>query len=286
MGTPVASVKITKMGTSGREQYPDLVAIEEPLELRLGYGPTQQREQLNVSVTMRTPGHDKELAVGFLFSEGIIEHINQINSLEYCPDVKPEEKENVLKIELQPDIPLDTRLLSKHFYTNSSCGVCGKTSIESLKTVIPKQPINTWQVKASVVCQLPALLQQAQKVFEHTGGLHACGLFNTNGQLLKLREDVGRHNAVDKLIGALLLEKNSANSHLLMLSGRISFELVQKAARAGINFIAAIGAPSSLAVQMAKKHQITMVGFVKNRSFNIYSEEHRIDSSHGICEDT
>lgn len=285
MASSVTTTKIIRIGPNGQESVPDLVANEEPLEIRLGIGPADQREQLSLSVTMRTPGHDKELALGFLFTEGIISSFDDVSSIEYCQTVKPEEAENVVRVELQPHIQLDEDKLSRHFYTSSSCGVCGKSSIEAVS--VPVLPIKDRPAKvdSKVVCSLPKLLEKAQMVFEHTGGLHACGLFDGSGKLLELREDVGRHNTVDKLVGLLTTKKMlPASEALLMLSGRVSFELVQKAARAGINFIAAIGAPSSLAIDMAKKHDITMVGFLKNSSFNIYSGEKRIEISKGTCQ--
>lgn len=284
MASSVSPAKIIRIGPNGQENAPDLVANEEPLEIRLGIGPANEREQLSLSVTMRTPGHDKELALGFLFTEGIINSFDDVSSIEYCQTVKPEEKENVVRVELKSHIQLDADKLSRHFYTTSSCGVCGKSSIDAVQ--VPIQPLKDHfrKVDSKVVCQLPKLLEEAQMVFEHTGGLHACGLFSDKGKLLELREDVGRHNAVDKLVGVLLSKKMlPASDAILMLSGRVSFELVQKAARAGINFIAAIGAPSSLAIEMAKKHDITMVGFLKNSSFNIYSGEKRIEISKGTC---
>ncbi|MCF6360089.1 MAG: formate dehydrogenase accessory sulfurtransferase FdhD [Cyclobacteriaceae bacterium] len=284
MASSVSSAKIIKIGIQGQENVPDLVAIEEPLEIRLGIGPLDQREQFSLSVTMRSPGHDKELAIGFLFTEGIISDIDEVNSIEYCETVKPEEEGNVIRVELAPEVKVDEKKLSRHFYTSSSCGVCGKSSIDAISVVIPDVKTNFTKVGASLVCKLPDVLKQAQKVFEHTGGLHACGFFELDGSLIRLREDVGRHNAVDKLIGSLLIEKKlPATKKILVLSGRVSFELVQKSARAGIQFIAAIGAPSSLAIEMAKKHQITMVGFLKNSSFNIYSGEERIDVEDEIC---
>lgn len=284
MTLSVSSTKIIRIGSQGRENFPDLVVIEEPLEIRLGIGPKNQREQLNLSVTMRTPGHDKELALGFLFAEGIISSFKDIISIEYCETVKPEEEGNVIRVELTSLIQINEEKLSRHFYTSSSCGVCGKSSIEAISVPILDQNASFNKVKASLICHLPALLKEAQKVFEHTGGLHACGLFDAAGKLLKLREDVGRHNAVDKLIGAMLIGSTLPLSQsILLLSGRISFELVQKAARAGIQFVAAIGAPSSLAIEMAKKHGITMVGFLKNSSFNIYSGAERINAKDGIC---
>lgn len=285
MASSVTSTKIIRIGPNGQESAPDLVANEEPLEIRLGIGSANEREQLSLSVTMRTPGHDKELALGFLFTEGIINSFDDVSSIEYCQTVKTEEAENVVRVELRPTIQLDADKLSRHFYTTSSCGVCGKSSIDAVQ--VPIQPLKDHfqKVDSKVVCQLPKLLEDAQMVFEHTGGLHACGLFSSDGKLLELREDVGRHNAVDKLVGVLLSKKMlPASDAILMLSGRVSFELVQKAARAGINFIAAIGAPSSLAIEMAKKHDITMVGFLKNSSFNIYSGEKRIEISKGTCQ--
>lgn len=275
----VKQTNIKKVSGSSAESKPDLLAIEEPLEIRIGYGELDDRQQKNLSVTMRTPGHDFELAVGFLFTEGIIQHIDQVESVKYCEDVgKQEEKGNVVRVELKPEVSIDLEKLQRHFYTSSSCGVCGKSSIESVK-VACLSLASGFSISASLIHQLPDTLRKAQTVFEYTGGLHAVGLFTKTGELILLREDVGRHNALDKAIGAMVLKKQvPLYDYALLVSGRASFELVQKAAVAGIPVLAAVGAPSSLAVALAKDLRMTLLGFVRNERFNIYCGDQRITS--------
>ena len=256
----------------------DALAIEEPLEIRLEYGDVSQRQIQNISVTMRTPGSDAELALGFLFTEGIIRKQEDIESAEHCFIACAENKENVIQVSLKEGVEPVLNNTERNFYTTSSCGVCGKASIKSIKTVSSYNNSNTEnQVSADILYQLPIVLKKHQKVFADTGGLHASALFTLNGVLLLVREDVGRHNALDKLIGAAL-NKNllPLDQYILLLSGRISFELVQKAAMAGISIIAAVGAPSSLAVQLAEEFNITLVGFLRDLRFNIYTQPKRI----------
>ncbi|MBV8390071.1 MAG: formate dehydrogenase accessory sulfurtransferase FdhD [Mucilaginibacter sp.] len=256
----------------------DTLAIEEPLEIRLEYGPANNRQIQNVSVTMRTPGDDAELALGFLFTEGILRQQKDLQSVEHCFIACAEDKENVIQVSLVDDIEPALQNTERNFYTTSSCGVCGKASINSIRTVSTYCNNTTEnQVCADLLYHLPTILQDHQKVFADTGGLHASALFTTDGELLLLREDVGRHNALDKLIGAAF-NRNMLplDKHILLLSGRISFELVQKAAMAGISIIAALGAPSSLAVQLAEEFNITLVGFLRDRRFNIYTQPKRI----------
>jgi len=257
----------------------DALAIEEPLEIRLEYGPAAERKVQNISVTMRTPGNDAELALGFLFTEGIIQQQSDTNIIEHCFIACAENKENVIQVSLNENTIPNLPNTERNFYTTSSCGVCGKASINAIRTVgvfTQDKPIEN-RISSDVLFQLPSILQKHQEVFADTGGLHASALFNTSGELLSVREDVGRHNALDKLIGAAL-NKNMLplDQHILLLSGRASFELVQKAAMAGINIIAAVGAPSSLAVQLAEEFQITLVGFLRGRRFNIYTQPQRI----------
>jgi FdhD protein len=277
MRTSVKHIDIKKITGSSAEQKPDLLAVEEPLEFRIGFGPLSNREQKSLSVTMRTPGHDYELAVGFLFTEGIIHSFDQIESVKYCEDVgKQDEKENVVRVELKPDVQMDFGKLQRHFYTSSSCGVCGKTSIDSVKVNCNSIQGNL-KVNSDVIHSLPDTLRKSQAVFEHTGGLHASALFDAEGKIVILREDVGRHNALDKVVGAMLFKNETPLSkYVLLVSGRASFELVQKAAVAGIPVLAAVGAPSSLAVQLAKEVGITLLGFVRDMRFNIYCHEQRI----------
>jgi FdhD protein len=257
----------------------DKLAIEEPLEIRLAFGAGLTRTVKNISVTMRTPGSDAELATGFLFTEGIIKDKNELASVNHCFIACAENKENVIQVELAEDAIPELKNTDRNFYTTSSCGVCGKGSIAAIKTVSSFQPdqSNDFFITREMMLELPSRLRLYQDIFDVTGGLHACALFNTAGELLLLREDVGRHNALDKLIGAalerdLLPLKNA----VLLLSGRASFELVQKAAMAGINIIGAIGAPSSLAVQLADEFGITLVGFLRHKRFNIYTMGQRI----------
>lgn len=258
----------------------DVVAAEEPLEIRLEYGPVNNRQTQNVAVTMRTPGNDNELATGFLFTEGIIKHQQDIALAKHAFIACTENRENVIHISLQADAVPNLGKADRNFYTTSSCGVCGKSSIAAIRTVgnYTSHDCND-TINAEVLYQLPPVLRNHQEVFDNTGGLHASALFNLNGELLAIREDVGRHNALDKLIG-LSLQNNwlPIQNKVLLLSGRISFELVQKAAMAGIGIVAAIGAPSSLAIQIAQEFNITLVGFLRQQRFNIYTAAHRIIS--------
>lgn len=267
---------VTKVNAGESTDTEDVLAVEEPLEIRLIYGPKNDRIQKSISVTMRTPGNDKELAIGFLFTEGIIQHIDQIDqSFSFSCN---EMKENTINIALKSDIAVDLGKLDRHFYTTSSCGVCGKSSIESIKITI-EQKFNNSELKISskILFQLPTLLSQHQSVFKSTGGLHASAFFTTDGELLAVREDVGRHNALDKLIGKSLLDNEiPANNKILILSGRASFELIQKAAAAGVQIVAAVGAPSSLAVSLAKEFGITLIGFLRGEKFNIYCGRERV----------
>jgi FdhD protein len=257
----------------------DVLAVEEPLEIRLLYGPKEAREEKSITVSMRSPGQDVELAAGFLYTEGIITHPQQLLSVRHCSNIsKPEEWQNVIKVELAPDLKIDLDKLHRHFYTTSSCGVCGKSSIEAIRTASsPCLPPASPLFRTTVVHQLPGLLEQAQSLFAHTGGLHAAALFSTGGELILLREDVGRHNAVDKLLGAALFRDLLPLHHsLLLVSSRASFELVQKAVVAGLPIMASIGAPSSLAVQTASAFGLSLLGFVRNNRFNIYTGKERI----------
>lgn len=252
-------ILIERLSDIGRNSTEDIVAIEEPLEISL----SSPEGLTPISITMRTPGNDRELAAGFLFTEGIIQNSSDIISV-----VQNEEN----RIEIAVSNCADLTKLQRHFYTSSSCGVCGKTSLEAVKIACKTTITAKTSVSREILLKLPELLRSNQEIFESTGGLHACALFNLNGDLVTLREDVGRHNALDKLIGSHLLNNRLFfENKIVLLSGRASFELVQKAAMAGIPFIAAIGAPSSLAIDLAKEHNITLAGFLKRNTFNIYS---------------
>jgi FdhD protein len=269
----IANIRIRKICSSEVTDTDDRLAIEEPLEIQLLSGNTDNRVQKSISVTMRTPGHDRELAAGFLFTEGIIKNIDEIKFIKLeVPGA------NKVLVELQENVNPDIQKSERNFYTTSSCGVCGKSSIAAIKTVsaYSNEP-DTICLKAGMLYSVHATVRERQTIFDSTGGLHASALFNLKGNFIMLREDVGRHNALDKLIGAALLnEQLPLSNSILFLSGRASFELIQKAAMAGIKIITAVGAPSSLAVEMAKESNTTLIGFLRDERFNIYSGEQRI----------
>ena len=269
-----SKIPVWKISDHDRKLEEDMLAVEEPLEIQIKYGSVNNRLQKSISITMRTPGNDVELAVGFLFTEGIIQSADQIQKVGHVPF----SQENVICVEITPGIDLDLQKLERHFYTSSSCGVCGKSSIDALKmSHSPEIPEIKPMVEEQLLHRLPAILRQQQSVFEDTGGLHAAALFDTKGQLIELREDVGRHNAVDKLVG-VVFQKGMAplNDYLIMVSGRASFELIQKSLVAGIPILAAVGAPSSLAIALAKEWEMTVVGFLRDARYNIYCGEERI----------
>jgi FdhD protein len=254
-------------------ERPERLSTEEPMEIRAG-GPGQ--EPASVAVTMRTPGHDFELAVGFLVGEGLVHGRDEVSSVKYC-DLPPEEPQlyNVVSVFLTR--PFEPAGAERRFYATSSCGICGKASLDQVEVHCAEIPAGE-PVPASVVVSLPDSLRAAQRIFEQTGGLHAAGLFDKTGKVIAVREDVGRHNAVDKLVGrALLAGDLPLSDGVLMVSGRVSFELVQKAAVAGLPVICAVSAPSSLAVEAAARLGLAVVGFVRGRGFNVYSHPERID---------
>jgi FdhD protein len=276
----LAAVRVCRVSASGTAVQLDVLAVEEPLEIRLGCDFDGRRVHRAVSVTMRTPGHDNELAVGFLFTEGII------TSPEQVADVRPCGNGNVVRVDLRPGVAVDLARLERHFYTSSSCGVCGKASIQAVRVSPQHRTPASWPVvEAAVLHRLPEALRARQAIFDQTGGLHASALFDVSGKLLCLREDVGRHNALDKVIGERFLAGHMPLSEcLLLVSGRASFELVQKAAVAGIPVLAAVGAPSSLAVSLASEHGLTVIGFVRPDRFNVYCgvERVRLKSTDGL----
>ena len=270
----VTQIAIKKVNALAISEADDMLAAEEPLEIRLEYGAEDARTQKIISVTMRTPRHDFELATGFLYTEGIIHKAGDIAGIKHCNG----ENENVVKVMLSTAVKPDMAKLDRHFYTTSSCGVCGKSSIEAVRTSCNIAPTeDSLQIASETVYRLPDILRKHQEVFESTGGLHASALFDLEGTLLLTREDVGRHNALDKLIGAALKDEIlPLDKHMLLLSGRASFELIQKATMAGIKIVAAVGAPSSLAAQMAEEKGMTLIGFLRGERFNIYSGAQRI----------
>lgn len=256
----------------------DELVVEEPLEIRVARVEDRGAVPRNVSVTMRTPGHDFELAVGFLFTEGIIQHPEDVAAVEYGRSHLEGPSENVVDVVLARGISYDPARSERNFYTTSSCGVCGKASLEAIRVRgIPSAPESLPRVPTDVISQIPARLREAQHLFASTGGLHAAGRFDPSGRLLAAREDVGRHNAVDKLVGqAVLAGHVPLHQDLLAVSGRASFEILQKAAVAGIPFVIAVGAPSSLAVDLANEYRMTLVGFARDRSFNVYAGDTRL----------
>jgi FdhD protein len=265
--------EIVSVTTTDSEVKLDFLAIEEPLEIRLGIG----KEHRAVSITMRTPGADAELAAGFLFTEGILDSPAQIKAVRHCG--KFPNNQNTIRVDLAENVRLDFKRLERNFYTTSSCGVCGKSSLEALTVAGAKKipPDDSRKIAMETVHKLPGVLRRHQTVFDETGGLHAAALFDYAGDLIDLAEDVGRHNAVDKLIGGQFLQKNlPAAERILFLSGRASFELIQKAVMAQIPIVCAVGAPSSLAVEAARDFQVTLLGFVRENRFNVYSFESRL----------
>lgn len=253
----------------------DVLAMEEPLEIQLSYMVDGIRVRKSISVTMRTPGNDEELAVGFLFTEGIIQQPGQIKDAR----ISALENNKVL-VTLNDGVIPNLSTTERNFYTTSSCGVCGKSSIDSIKTnSVYGTQNHAVTVKSHVLLELIQVLEKQQSVFLRTGGLHASALFDLEGTFLLLREDVGRHNALDKVLGSAFLKAEMPlNNSILLLSGRASFELIQKATMAGIQIIVAIGAPSSLAVQLAEESGITLAGFMRKETFNIYSGYERIET--------
>ena len=267
-------VEIVRYENGNTRTVADLVSVEEPLGIRLKFTEGIVLTTKDLSITMRTPGNDGELALGFLYTEGIIREWAEV------AEVKLEENENDAWVEvtLKGNRSVDLANLERHFYTTSSCGVCGKTSIAAVQKACPViLPQKKWQISQEILRSLPEVLRKSQNNFEYSGGIHACGFFNIEGELVALREDVGRHNALDKLIGwSLQNQKIPLFNGVLVLSGRASFELVQKAGMAGIRMIAAIGAPSSLAVALAEEFDISLVGFLKENRFNMYHGADRI----------
>lgn len=272
---------------SSGEHFTEVLAIEEPLEIRVSFARDGKRTHRPISITMRTPDHDAELAAGFLFTEGIVTSRDQIDGIRHCAPKLAKGRgslgfetphgSNTIRVDLAAGVDIDLERLERHFYTSSSCGVCGKSSIEALRTGVRELQTNGMSISRDIILSLPDRLRAAQDAFEQTGGLHASALFRPNGEIDTTREDVGRHNALDKVIGAKFLSGEvPLRDSILLVSGRASFELVQKALMAGISIMAAVGAPSSLAVELAAEYGMTLVGFVRDGRFNVYCGEQRI----------
>ncbi len=266
---PTTITQVTEGRAQNRE---DALVVEEPLEITLGHGPAGQRQNLSLAVTMRTPGEEEALAVGFLLTEGIVANLQQVVQIRRL-------EPNKIRLELRADVPVEASRLRRNLFAASGCGICGKASLEAVEIQPDYFPQEGYPlVNFSVLRQLPERLRAAQAAFDQTGGLHAAGLFDVAGNLLYHCEDVGRHNAVDKVIGAALLDHRSLpfREWVLLVSGRAGFELVQKAAMAGLPMLAAVGAPSSLAVEMAETSGMTLVGFLRPERCNVYAHAGRV----------
>jgi FdhD protein len=258
---PISRTDVLRIAGGRREETDDAVVVEEPLEIRLGEKP--------VSVTLRTPGEDFDLAAGFLHSESILHDGGDIATIRHWGSP------NVVRVDLRQGVRVDLQRLQRHFYSTSSCGVCGKVSIDALR--VQTAPLTSdLHVPADVIATLPDTLRAQQKAFDATGGIHAAGIFTSDGTLLRLREDVGRHNAVDKVLGSFVREATILDRHILVVSGRTSFEIVQKAIVARVPILAAVGAPSSLAVELARELNLTLLGFVRDGRFNVYGGSARV----------
>ena len=274
-----AATAIVRFQGDERSEITDRVAIEEPLEIRVDFVANGARSVRSLSITMRTPGNDEELAAGFLLTEGLVRSARDIETIRPCgPESGAHDGNNVVKVRIADHATISWPNVERHFYATSSCGVCGKASLEALEVPgLCPIPRDGFRFSVDAIRMLPAQLRAQQSVFEETGGLHAAALFNSAGELLAIREDVGRHNAVDKLLGEQFLQGHTPlSSNLLFLSGRISFELAQKALAGGIPMVVAVGAPSSLAIELAKRFDITLIGFLRGERFNVYSGEWRL----------
>ncbi|MFB6457998.1 formate dehydrogenase accessory sulfurtransferase FdhD [Chitinophaga sp. Hz27] len=272
MTKPVIHTRIRKVDQQEMLDTDDILAAEEPLEIRLIHGPTHNRRQQSISVTMRTPGDDEDLAAGFLFSEGIIQQYNAIAHMK----TEDTAAGTIITVSLKENILPQLSGSQRNFAATAACGVCGKQEIGSIHTGVNVSNA-ILQANTSTILKMPESLRVQQSLFDSTGGIHAAALFNQQGELILMKEDIGRHNAVDKIIGAALRTTlYPLQQYMLLLSGRAGFELIQKAAMAGIGFIAAVGAPSSMAVQMATAWNMTLIGFLRENRFNIYTGAHRV----------
>ena len=270
---------VSKYKDSKIQELKDSVSIEEPLEMRLKFKKNGKWETQNISITMRTPGNDEDLIRGFLFNERIIENLNQIETTEQKgDDVGDYNLKNTIEATINNIENLDIERLKRNFLTNSSCGVCGKTSLDSIE-ILKKEKLDLSfpLIKQDIIMKSPTLLKNKQSEFAKTGGIHASALIDENGKVIATREDVGRHNALDKLIGHTIQNKiMNPKKQFIACSGRLNFELVQKALMANIGLMVGVGAPTSLAIDLAKRYNMTLLGFVKEDSFNIYSNINRV----------
>ena len=275
MKEPAIKFNIIKVENNHQVEKEDFLAVEEPLEIKLKVGENAGK---NISITMRTPGHDENLAVGFLYTEGIIKNLEEVEKVGHLKSFNPKMQGNQIQVDIKDSEGINLQKLERHFYTSSSCGVCGKTSIEAVESVSQFDLHNYMtNCPAQLITQLPEKLRSAQSTFQTTGGLHAAALFDFDGNLVLLREDVGRHNALDKLIGAAFSKGMlPLKKYLVQLSGRASFELVQKSMMAGIPILSAIGAPSSLAIELGSSAGMAILGFVSKDRFNLYCGKEKL----------
>lgn len=279
MAKPILPIKTQRFSEGKLVPEDDLIVVEEPLEIRLGYGEVGSREERSLVITMRTPGNDFDLAAGFLFCEGIISSSDQILSIKYCfTSGEEQEEENVVRVELRPDVEIDLSTSERHGFSHSGCGICGLTSIDSAFKLASGKVFNdNIEININTISSLSEKAIQRQHNYRHTGGIHSASLFTCEGEFIDLLEDVGRHNALDKLIGKRLLnEQSSSSSAILFLSGRMGFELVQKAAMANFCIVVSVGAPSSLAIDLGRKMNMTLIGFTREGKYNVYSGEQRL----------
>lgn len=268
-----STITLTRQGGNQPGEQSDAITVEEPLEIRLGYADTiKGKTHKSLSITMRTPGDDINLVCGFLYSESIIRHVEDIASID-------DDTDNVIRVELKDDVSFDQQRLERHFYTTSSCGVCGKASLDALSTSgFDALLDNSFSIKRQKLYELSDRLREKQSLFELTGGCHGIATFNSNGDIVTVAEDVGRHNAMDKLVGSMLRARLLPMQDMgIIVSGRASFELMQKALAAGCPMLVAVGAPSSLAVELAEEFNISLVGFTSNKGCNIYNNPDNIN---------
>ena len=265
----VTNTSIIRVENKQRNQVVDLLAVEEPLEIRIGYGPEHRRKEISLAVTMRTPGNDEALVIGLLRTEGIIKDKSDVISLKYC--LSSEYPENIMRAQLAHSVPFAEEKFQRNLLSSSSCGICGKAYIDSIIHKTQNLYNVPSQLSSTILHDLANKLSIKQTVFQHTGGIHAAALFEVDGSLVLSNEDIGRHNALDKLIGTMVSKDIDPENKFILLSGRVGFELVQKCLMTNIKTIIALGAPSSLSVQMAIENKMCLVGFLKSNKYNIYS---------------
>ncbi len=273
---PLQRIDIQRHGVEGFYTFKDWVVSEEPLELRIIFESEGLLQEKSVAVTMRTPNTDHDLGLGFLLTEGIINYTSEVEKLFHCPNVSSEAQGNVLKIVLKRGVLPNFLNSERHLYISSSCGICSKASLEQVRLHCSRPVVFDKKVSHQIILSLAERLRDEQLLFAHTGGLHAAAIFEPNGDLLFMREDIGRHNAVDKVIGAFFQEHTFLENKILFLSGRAGFELLQKAVLAGFGMVVAVGAPSSLSVELANSQNVTLIGFLKKEQFNVYTHAERL----------